>query len=118
MRQSREAFLITAITELELTNALQLRIFRRELSAAEVRAALAAWEDDIAHGVFFPVPVAVAVHEKARELSRKHTATLGSGTLDILHVAAALVACANRFYTFDDRKQAELARAAGLSLRP
>jgi hypothetical protein len=54
------------------------------------------------------------MYDVARQLSRRHTAKSGTRTLDILHVAAALVLHAESFYTFD-RAQAQLARAAGLA---
>jgi predicted nucleic acid-binding protein len=55
-----------------------------------------------------------ATYDVARQLSRRHTATLGTRTLDTLHVAAAIVLHADSFYTFD-RAQARLARASGLA---
>jgi len=42
--------------------------------------------------------------------------SLGTSTLDILHVAAAIVLDADSFHTFDDR-QKKLAKAAGLVCR-
>jgi predicted nucleic acid-binding protein len=49
-------------------------------------------------------------------LARKHTALLGTRTLDTLHVAAALELKSERFLTFDER-QAKLAKAIGLKLK-
>lgn len=115
MRRGEDTFLLTALGELELTNALQLRIFRHELTRVEVKAALAAWRDDVAGGIFFSVPMTAPIYQEALQLARKYTATLGARTLDILHVAAAVAAGAQAFYTFD-RKQRRLARAAGLRL--
>ena len=100
--------------EAELTNAIKLRVFRREITVAQAQAALERLAAHIATGVFQATPVPAAVYDLARQLSRKHTATLGTRTLDILHVAAALVLHADSFYTFD-RAQAQLARAAGLA---
>ncbi len=48
-------------------------------------------------------------------LSASHSATLGTRTLDILHVAAALVLGLADLLTFDTR-QAALAKAAGLKV--
>jgi predicted nucleic acid-binding protein len=100
--------------EAELTNAIKLRVFRREITAPQAQAALERLAAHIATGVFQATPVPAAVYDLARQLSRKHTATLGTRTLDILHVAAALVLQADSFYTFD-RAQAQLAREAGLA---
>jgi predicted nucleic acid-binding protein len=107
-------FPLTPFGEVELTNAIELRIFRREIIAAQAKTALEKLASHIADGVFHVVPVPVAMYDVARELSRNHTAALGARTLDILHVASALVLETKSFYTFD-RRQAQLARAAGLA---
>lgn len=114
MGRSGAALLLNSFGEVELTNALQLRVFRKEIARAQAAAAYAAFQQDIGSGVLFVVPVAAAVFEKAKHLSRKHTATLGARTLDILHVAAALVSGAETFYTFD-ANQGRLAKAEGLA---
>jgi hypothetical protein len=99
---------------LELTNAVQLRIFRRELTATQADAALAAFDADLRSGVFSGIPTPAATYVKARQLSRTYSAKLGAWTLDIIHVAAALVLQASTFYTFDGR-QRDPARLTGLS---
>jgi len=114
MSRARLPLWLTPLAELELTNAMELRLFRRELSPAEVEAALAALADDVANGVLTPTPLPSTVFEKAREISRQHTARLGARTLDILHVASALALGARTFYTFD-KSQRKLALAAGLT---
>ena len=112
--QATGPFLLTPFGEAELTNAIELRVFRREITASQARAALQRLATHIADGVFQATPVPAAMYDVARQLSRRHTATLGTRTLDTLHVAAALVLHAGSFYTFD-RAQAQLARAAGLA---
>ena len=62
-------------------------------------------------------PLSVEVWEKALSLSRRRTARLGTRTLDLLHVAAALVFAPDVFYTFDVR-QRTLAHAERLRVRP
>lgn len=105
--------LLTLFNEVELTNAFQLRLFRKEAVAAQIRAAQNLFEQDIESGIFEIRALSSAVFDRARRLSEKHTARLGTRTLDILHVAAALVLKADTFYTFD-ASQAKLARAEGL----
>ena len=56
---------------------------------------------------------AIDVCAQAESLSRRHTAILGTRSLDILHVAAAVVFGALTFVTNDER-QAGLAKVAGL----
>ena len=57
--------------------------------------------------------VSVFIH--AIEVSKKHSAGIGSRSLDILHVASALSINADRFLTFDGR-QTKLAALAGLKI--
>jgi len=91
------------------------------LTEREAHADLRAFESDLAGGVFHRLAHPEAAHAGAIVLSRKHTATLGCRSLDILHVAAALALEADAFHTFD-RRQQRLARAEGLktpvSIRP
>jgi uncharacterized protein len=56
------------------------------------------------------------VKQKAEELSAGHAATLGCRTLDIIHVAAAVVIGVSDFVTFDNR-QAALAKLCGLTVK-
>ncbi len=114
MRRAAGPFPLSPFGQSELTNAIELRRFRREISAEQARAASADGASDLARGVFYAVGVPATLFEHARTLSRKHTAVLGTRTLDILHVAAALTLAAESFYTFD-RRQAQLARAEGLA---
>jgi len=107
-------FPLTSFGELELSNAIQLRVFRREITLGQAKAAMANVATDLTSGMFSLVATPVAVYETARQLVRKHTSSLGVRTLDILHVAAAMVMKADAFYTFD-RRQAQLARVAGLA---
>ena len=51
----------------------------------------------------------------ALDLSQNHTKTIGSRSLDILHIASALAIKANRFLTLD-KNQAALADLAGLTI--
>ena len=55
--------------------------------------------------------------QEAESLAEHHTPVLGTRSLDILHVAAALVLGATEFCTFDTR-QGKLAKATGLHVQP
>ena len=107
--------LITPLGELELVNALQLRLFRREVLPAEVRAAYRAFRGDLHDGIFAVRPVPEEVFTRARALASRWTARLGTRSLNIIHVAAAIVFHADAFQTFDDR-QRKLAKAARLAV--
>ena len=114
--QTGATFLLSDLAELELTNALQQRLFRKELKTAEIQAAQRAFREDLEQGVWQRQSAeAGVVYERALRLAAKWTATLGTRTLDILHVAIALELGAVFFYTFDKR-QARLARAERLKI--
>jgi predicted nucleic acid-binding protein len=108
---SGERFL-TTFGELEVVNAMGLRIFRREVSAAQARSALTEFEKDLRDGVFQLRGLTDAVLERAQELSRQTTAKLGTRTADLLHVAAALELGVDCLYSFDlhQRKLAQTLR--------
>ena len=105
--------LLTPFGEFELLNALYLRVFRKELVAAKVKAARALFNKDLADGILQLEPLAPAAYERAKLIARKHTPRLGARALDILHVASALTLNAHFFYTFD-RNQKVLAKRVGM----
>jgi len=113
MSQAKLPVLMTSLGELELANALQLRRFRRELEAREIKAASAIFRKDLESGIFLLKTLSPAVFEAAKQLARRRTPSLGTRTLDILHVASALVFHTETFYTFD-HNQRMLAKAEGL----
>jgi predicted nucleic acid-binding protein len=109
---------LTQWQALEVKNTIRLKTFRKEISAAEMNQSIAAFEQDIATGRWQrPAYTAASVEQKANELSASHSATLGCRTLDIIHVAAALVIGAREFVTFDVR-QGAIAKQAGLIVKP
>ena len=111
-------YALTQWQALEVKNAIRLKAFRAEVAAAEMNQSIAAFEQDIATGRWQrPAYIAATVEQKADELSAGHSATLGCRTLDIIHVAAALVLGAKEFVTFDTR-QAALAKKVGLTVKP
>lgn len=114
MQQISLPVIVTQFGELELTNALQLRVFRNELPPAKIRAAYTAFRDDITAGMFSMSPMTDAIYAEARRISQRWSKTLGTRTLDIIHVASALVSRAEAFHTFDER-QRRLARAVKLT---
>jgi predicted nucleic acid-binding protein len=64
-----------------------------------------------------PVEDWAAVYRVAEALSAQHTVKGGCRSLDVLHVATAVYLKSDRFLTFDVG-QAQLAKAAGLMVRP
>ena len=114
MRRQALPLPFTWLHQLELRNAFRLRVFRREIPGTQRDASLNVVLADLAAGV-----LAVAAHGhaalmiEAERLSALHSERLGTRSLDILHVAAALVLGHAQFLTFD-RRQRALALAAGL----
>ena len=107
---------ITRFSEAEMTNAFYLRLLREEVTSAQIGAAQSLFQEGIDNGIFEVRPLSPAVFDRAKRLSEKHTMRLGTRTLDVLHVAAALVSKAEMFHTFDV-KQGKLAKAEGLLVR-
>lgn len=101
------------IQEMELTNALRLKVLWGEVTAAQAEAQLAHFATRRRRGLYvFPAMDRSALMESFRQLSAE-TPRLGCRTLDILHVACALQLRADTFLTFDARQRA-LAEYAGL----
>jgi predicted nucleic acid-binding protein len=106
---------ISYLCRIEVANAIELRAFRKELTADKVSGSIDAFDADIKAGTFDCLPVPPSAWDIALKLSRSHTSETGTRSLDILHVASALAMKCGTFLTFD-RNQAKLARAAGLEL--
>ncbi len=117
IQQAKLPILQTPFGQLELANAISLRLFRRELSAAQVKATRSLIQKDVLDGVLQIKPMPVNNYEKAMQIARRRTPHLGTRTLDIMHVASALELKAEMFYTFD-HNQARLAKAEGLLVTP
>lgn len=108
---------LTPLGRLELLNTLQLAAFRRLITIAEAAELVASVKADIAAGILYFLPFPDGVFEQAEALSLSHSHRLGLRSLDILHVATTLALGADTLLTYD-RRQAALARAAGLRIRP
>ena len=106
----------TPLHELELVNALQLMVFFKSATAAQVTAARALVETDLKAGVLSsPVAEWKEILGEAVKLAELHTGTIGCRSLDIMHCAAAKVLGASEFVSTDAR-QRKLAVAMGLNL--
>jgi predicted nucleic acid-binding protein len=106
---------VSVFGELEVVNAMGLRVFRKEVSAAQAQSSLNHFEKDLRAGVFQLRPLTEQIFERARQLCRRTTSRLGTRSADLLHVASALELSADCLYTFD-QKQRKLARAVRLKL--
>jgi predicted nucleic acid-binding protein len=118
IRRIEPPLLFTPLHAIEIKNALRLKRYRKELTQFQMRGALEDLEHDI-HSGFLHMPDLDfrALFDHAELLSAANTAVIGVRSLDILHVAAALLLGARQFVTFD-RKQRSLAFKAGLKVLP
>ncbi len=108
--------LLTRLHRLELSNAWRLKQFRGELEGEAIDLATQDLMTDIRGGLWHcPAEPLDDVYARAQELAKDHSATLGTRSMDILHVAAADILRCSHFLT-GDRRQARLAEAIGLTL--
>jgi predicted nucleic acid-binding protein len=115
MRESVGEHIVSTWTELEAVNALELRVFRKEISKTQAQASWQAFTGDLRDGVFQLRSLPDHVFEHAQLLSRQTTAQLGIRTADLLHLAAALEFGADVLFSFD-QYQRKLAKAVRLKL--
>jgi predicted nucleic acid-binding protein len=115
MQASTGERFVSVFGELEVGNAIGLRVFRKEVSATQAQSSLNDFEKDLRAGVFQLRPLTEQVFELARRLSRQTTPKLGTRAADLLHVATALELSADYLYTFDQH-QRKLAQSVRLKL--
>lgn len=103
------------LQEMELTNALRLKVFWGEIPQTDAERQLELFETRKEKGLYyFPDLNRAALFTMFQRLS-VHTPELGCRTLDILHVACASLLEPDLFVSFDSR-QRQLAQRAGLTV--
>ncbi len=109
---------LTALGLLEMRNAFNLAIVRGRITEAERDRLWAKFTQQCEEGVFEKQFVdAESQHRRAQELSDRYTPIHATRSLDLLHVAAALLLDSQEFLSFDER-QRQVAKAEGLRVRP
>lgn len=106
---------LSLFSELELMSAIQQRLFRKEITHEEVSKSHYYFQKNFHQGVYKRVSFEGQEYEQALELVRRHTASIGCRTLDVLHVASALLLNIREFVTCDTRQKL-LAQTAGLKV--
>ncbi len=118
MQRATEALPFTPLHRHELRNAVRLRVFRREITAEQRKEAFREMDADLAGNILAHTTIPwTDTFRKAEGLAAAHTESLGVRSIDLLHVGLAITLGATEFLTFDAR-QAALAKAAGLKVRP
>jgi predicted nucleic acid-binding protein len=118
IKRASKPILLSPLSLLEIRNALNFGINRGEITSEQRDAVLAEIDAQIENGFFRLVDVSQSsIYAKAQELSNKHTPTTATRSLDLMHLAAALLSGAPTFLTFDKR-QAKAATAEGLLVKP
>ena len=106
--------LFTPLHELEFTNALSQKSFHGQATPAQIKAALALIQTDLAAGTLVAATSDwTHSYRTAAQLSLAHTPSIGCRSLDILHCALAAELQATEFISTDLR-QCRLARTMGL----
>ena len=111
---SGDAIAFLALHQLEVFNAFELKLYRKEATRTQIRAAAALVEQDLRSGVLYRAAVPWEdVLQEAALAAKAHTRTLGCRSLDILHCSAARSLAITSFITTDAR-QRRLAESFGL----
>ena len=116
VRGLKEPLPFSHLHEIEVKNALRLKLFRKEALSRPVSKSIRTIDEDVDLQILRrPELNWVDVFRRAEELSKRFSSRSGSRSLALLHVASCLLIPCPDFLTFDDR-QATLARKAGLHI--
>ncbi len=103
----RGALPITRFGRAEVVNSIQLAVHRRILDREQAEAAVLDLESDLHEGRLMLVDALWRrTLDLAADLSARHTARLGTRTLDVLHVATAMTLETTHFVSYDARQTA------------
>ena len=118
MQRATEALPFTPFHRHELRNGIRLRVFREEITVEQRKAAFRELDSDLEENILAHTLIPwTDTFREAENLAAAHTERLGVRSFDLLHVGLALTLGATDFLTFDAR-QAKLAKAAGLKVKP
>ena len=118
LESAGEHLLYSHLHSVEIPNAIRLKRFRGEITKSQEVSANRAFLSDIESGVLIPCDYDLGeVFLLAERLSARHSAIIGSRSLDLLHVAAAIEAGATHFASLDTR-QRKVATLNGLKILP
>ena len=108
----------SSLNRIEVRNALRNLAARREITEQERRVAFRQIDEDFDRGLLQHLAVNwTETFRTADRLSAQYATETGQRTIDLLHIAIALEARVEEFFSFDAR-QRRLAQSAGLKVRP
>ena len=114
LQATSEPLAVTQLCEVEVINALSLRIFRGEITIKQAQDSIGDLERNLRNSVFELRLFPENTFTRARTLAQILTPVIGVRSVDLLHVAAALELSCKSLYSFD-RKQRLAAQYAGLN---
>ncbi|MBI4027338.1 MAG: type II toxin-antitoxin system VapC family toxin [Verrucomicrobia bacterium] len=116
--RSKPPLPLSPLHEIEIRNAIRQRRLGKTLTSQQVVEALNKFQGDLDAG-FFERRVGdwSVIFHQAEAVSRRFAEIIPCRSLDILHIATAIVWGAEEFCTFDLR-QWTLARKSGLAVKP
>ena len=118
LRAMGAPFAYSHIHGLEISNAIRLKVFRKEMTSAQAASALRTFRSDLDKGLLVAIPAGLPdIFLRAEKLSAKHSPSLGTRSMDLLHIAASLESDCTRFASLDIR-QRECARLESLEVFP
>lgn len=106
---------LSLFSELELMSAMQQRFFRKEVTHVEVSKSHYYFKKNFQQGVYKRVFFEGEEYTRSLELVQQHTSSIGCRTLDVLHVASALLLNIREIVTCDARQKL-LAQTVGLKI--
>jgi len=112
------SLLLTNFSRSETQHAIRTLAFRKMITIGEMTQGLIHFQraqDEDVYELRTGMPN--DLFENTAQLSNRHALEFGVRYLDMLHIASALHFKAKRFLTFDGR-QAKLAKAVGLQVKP
>ena len=113
--KQKQPILFTQFHELEMVNAFALKVFRNEISEESFKAFRDIIEKDKVSGILEVInPDWSEVLLEAIKISKRSSHTIGTRSLDIMHVASADILSCDTFLT-NDKRQLSLALAIGLN---
>lgn len=117
VHQHHARLLFTSLHALEIRNAMNLKLFRGEISEAQYAEWARRFEQDRSSGVLSSfVPNWTHVFSHAERIAETSSRRLGTRSLDVLHIAAACDSSAEVFLT-NDARQGHAARVHGLPVQ-